>query len=170
MLTGSPALSFSLPDPARRWSRSSPALFFARPHWLRAWNRLSKRQLSNLFTVANSHYQPSWKKKKIMLRYLAILFGIPLCPSPIAFFLVLPNFHSCLYDSIETLYMFSISLIKFMAFQFIDQLCDNYKLTFLRTIFLCCYYNHEECNHQTRRQSSELLISHFECSCFTTED
>ena len=35
-----PPLSFSLPDPARRWSRSSPARFFARPHWPRAWNRL----------------------------------------------------------------------------------------------------------------------------------
>ena len=32
MLTGSPALSFSLPDPARRWSRLSPARFFDRPH------------------------------------------------------------------------------------------------------------------------------------------
>ena len=30
----------SLPDPARRWSRSSPARFFDRPHWPRAWNRL----------------------------------------------------------------------------------------------------------------------------------
>ena len=36
-----PALSFSLPDATRRWSRSSPARFFDRPHWPRAWNRLS---------------------------------------------------------------------------------------------------------------------------------
>ena len=36
------ALSFSLPDPARSWSRSSPARFFDRPHWPRAWNRLSE--------------------------------------------------------------------------------------------------------------------------------
>ena len=28
-------------------------------------------------------------------------------------FLVLPNFHSCLYNSIETRYMFSISLINY---------------------------------------------------------
>ena len=41
MLTGSPALSFSLPDPARRWSRLSPAHFFDRPHWPRAWNSVA---------------------------------------------------------------------------------------------------------------------------------
>ena len=35
------ALPFSLPDPARSWSRLSPARFFDRPHWLRAWNRLT---------------------------------------------------------------------------------------------------------------------------------
>ena len=39
MLTGSPALSFSLLGPARRWSRLSPAHFFDRPHWPRAWKR-----------------------------------------------------------------------------------------------------------------------------------
>ena len=40
MLTGSPALSFSLPDPTHCWSRLSPTPFFDRPHWPRAWNRL----------------------------------------------------------------------------------------------------------------------------------
>ena len=33
------ALSFSLPDPARSWSRLPPARFFDRLHWMRAWNR-----------------------------------------------------------------------------------------------------------------------------------
>ena len=39
---GSGREKFSLPDPARRWSRSSPARFFDRPNWPRAWNRLRK--------------------------------------------------------------------------------------------------------------------------------
>ena len=40
ILTGSPALSFSLPDPACSWSRLSPAHFYDRSHWPRACNRL----------------------------------------------------------------------------------------------------------------------------------
>ena len=51
----SPTTSFTLPNPARRWSRSSPARFFRRPHWLRAWNRLQNcKYIYPSFVISNT--------------------------------------------------------------------------------------------------------------------
>ena len=54
---GGTALSFSLPDPARHWSRLSPARFFDRPHWPRAWSRLCIMRLVPVF-IPETHNQP----------------------------------------------------------------------------------------------------------------
>ena len=54
-------------------------------------------------------------------------------------FLVLPNLHSCLYDLIDVHVLYFLN--KTHDVSFIDQFCDNYKLSLLRTIVLCCYYN-----------------------------
>ena len=75
--------------------------FFSSPSFL--------KEIENMYSVFLSSYRNAlvkvWGNSKKLWKHS------PAARVPTAF-LVLPNFHSCLYNSIETRYMFSISQIK----------------------------------------------------------
>jgi len=85
-------------------------------------SRCFLKEIENVFSVFLSSYRNTREslgelEKAVETRAA----GVPTAS------LVLPNFHSCFYNSVETRYMFSISQLNYFAIQICDYKCLHNK-------------------------------------------